>query len=422
MGTLLTVKLKHRTQTDRLLALILIMPFLLALMNEVLGLPWAIRYMVDIAWCLLLVYMLLSGRRGDQALGVWVWLFLIYTLFSYLPQWQSPLYYLWGMRNNFRFYAAFFAFAVFMKPEDVDDWLKLFDKLFWVDVVVSVYQFLILGIDGDQLGGLFSTETGGNGYTNIFFLIIVTKSIVFYLEKREKLGICLAKCAASLIVAAMAELKFYFVEFMLVIGLSVLFTNFTWRKLTVIVGGLAGVAACALLLTSLFPNFAGWFSVKWFLKVGSSDRGYTSSGDLNRLNAIAQINELWLQNGWQKIFGLGLGNCDTSTYELLQTPFNDSYHSMHYTWLSYAMLYLETGWIGLTFYWGFFVLVYFRILKIEKRSEGIARTYCRIARIMAVLCVGISIYNSSLRTEAGYMAYFVLAIPFTFSRTKRINK
>lgn len=405
--------IKKRSQTDLLTMVLLVFPFLFALLIEMIGLPWSIRYLMDIVWCLLLVYMVLSGRRGDQPLGIWIWLFLIYALLAYLPQWQSPLYYLWGMRNNFRFYAAFFAFASFLKAEDVKDYWKLMDKLFWVDILVSVYQFFALGINQDRLGGVFSTDVGGNGYTNIFFVIIVIKSIVFYLEKREKLGTCLAKCSAAMVVAAMAELKFFFVEFILVVALAVLFTSFSWRKPALIIGGIAGLAVCVPLLSSLFAGGdTDWFSVDWFLETAFSDRGYTSSGDLNRLTAISQINKLWLKNGWQQLFGLGLGNCDTASYAILNTPFFEAYGNMHYTWISYAMMYLETGWIGLVFYWGFFVLVYFRVRRIERKSDAAIRTYCRIARIMAILCVGISIYNSSLRTEAGYMAYFVLAVPF----------
>ena len=280
-------------------------------------------------------------------------------------------------------------------------------------------SFFVLGLDRDQLGGLFSTETGGNGYTNIFFLIIVTKSIIFYLEKREKLGTCLAKCGASLVIAAMAELKFFVVEFLIVLALAVLFASFSWRKLIVIIAGAVGVFVCLGLLTRLFSGMAGWFALGNILEIASSDRGYTSSGDLNRLNAIPQINELWLTTGWQRLFGLGLGNCDTSNFSVLNTPFFVSYGNMHYTWISYAMMYLETGWIGLFFYGGFFVLVYFQIRKIESRCDGVARIYCQIARILAVMYVGISVYNSSLRTEAGYMAYFVLAIPFAMYRQRR---
>lgn len=399
--------------------MLVFMPFTFGLLNSLLGLPWSIRYLLDVAWCLLLVYQLFSKCRGPQGIGIWVWLFLIYTLLTYIPQWQSPLYYLWGVRNNFRLYAAFCAFAIFLKPDTTDDYLRFFDKLFWIDVVVSLYQFFILQLDGDYLGGLFGTEKGGNGYTNIYFLIIVTRSIVQYLEKQEKMGACLAKCGAALVIAAMAEMKFFFVEFALVVAMAVLFTSFSWRKLTVIICSCAGILVCVALLTVWFPNFVGWFSLEWFLENAMSNKGYTSSGDLNRLNAIPRINELWLQNGWQRFFGLGLGNCDTASYAILNTPFFEAYGDMHYTWLSYAMMYLETGWIGLVFYWGFFVLVYFGILRIEKRSEGAVKSYCRICRIITVLCVAISIYNSSLRTEAGYMAYFVMAIPFALSRGNR---
>ena len=89
---------------------------------------------------------------------------------------------------------------------------------------------------------------------------------------------------------------------------------------------------------------------------------------------------------------------------------------MHYTWMSYATMYLECGWIGLIFYFGFFVLVYFKVLKIERNCSAGWKGYCRITRIVAVLCLIISVYNSSLRTEAGYMAYFVLAVPFAITK------
>lgn len=418
----LKIRLRRPTQTGSLLWILILMPFTFATLNELLGLPWALRYLMDVTWCLLLVYVAVSGRRGPQVLRIWIWLFLIYTFLTYLPQWQSPLYYLWGLRNNFRFYAAFFAVSAFLKQSDVDDYWKLFDKLFWVDTVVSLYQFFALGIDSDQLGGLFSTETGGNGYTNIFFLIIVTKSIVFYLEKREKIGVCLAKCGASLVIAAMAELKFFFLEFVIVIALAVLFTSFSWRKVTIIAVSVIGVLLGTAMLADLFGSDSDWFTLKWMYALASDDTGYTASGDLNRLTAIPQISELWLSNGWQQMFGLGLGNCDTSSFVFINTPFYEAFGNMHYTWISYAMMYLETGWIGLMFYWGFFVLAFFAIYRLERRCEGVSKYYCRIARIVAVLCVGISMYNSSLRTEAAYMAYFVLAVPFAMNRQQMKRK
>ena len=103
-------------------------------------------------------------------------------------------------------------------------------------------------------------------------------------------------------------------------------------------------------------------------------------------------------------------------FDFLNTPFYEAYGTMHYTWISYAMMYLECGWIGLIFYFGFFVLVYLSIRRIEKRCSGVATTYCRMGRILALMCMIIAIYNSSLRTEAGYMMYFALSVPFVMRR------
>ena len=425
MGKKLFFTIKKRTQTGWLMWLLIMMPFLFGTLNDLLGLPNLVRYVLDVAWCLLLVCLLLSNRSGqgirEKNLALWIVVFLLYAALVYVVQFQSLLYYLWGVRNNFRFYVAFFAFAAFLSQRDIEDYFKFFDVLFWINVAASLIQFFGLELTGDYRGGIFGTEQGCNGYTNVFFAIMVTKSIVFYLEKRETTWNCVTKCVAALLVAALAELKFFFVEFVIIFVLATLFTSFTWRKLWVIVGGFAAVIAFAALLTAVFPDFTDWFTVEWFLKAGTSDLGYTSSGDLNRLNAIPQINGLWLKDWGERIFGLGLGNCETSSFAFLNTPFFKANGDMHYSWLSYAFMYLECGWIGLIFYFGFFTLVYLRIRKLEKRSEGIAKTYCHVSRIVAVLCMLISVYNGSLRNEAGYMAYFVLAVPFVVCRSAKLS-
>ena len=420
MNIKLTLTIKKRTQAEWLMQLVVVLPFLFGTLNDLLGLPWAIRYILDGAWALLLVMICLNkvrqNKKGISLLMLWAILFFSYTLLVYIVQYQSFPYYLWGVRNNFRFFVVFFAFTTFLSERDITNCFKLFDVLFWANVAVSIVQFFALNYNGDYLGGIFGTEQGCNGYTNIFFVIVLTKDILFYLENKVKLPTCFLKCAAALWVAALAELKFFFVEFVIIIAFVSAFTKFSWRKLWVILGGAVGAFAFAALLSALFPNFANFFSFKFFFETGTSNDGYTGAGDLNRLDAITKINEMWLKTPWQRLFGLGLGNCDTSGFEIVNTPFYETYGDMHYTWLSYAFMYLECGWIGLMFYFGFFVLVYFAIRKIEKRSEGIAKTYCRMGRILAILCMIIAIYNASLRTEAGYMMFFALAVPFAMDR------
>ena len=413
----MTIKINRCSQAGSLLWLIIVLPFLFASLCELMKLPWAIRYVLDIAWIALLVLLRMHNKgKKTGLLFVWVLLFCIYTAVTYLVQYQSALYFLWGLRNNVRFFVAFFAFTTFLKPNDIRGCFKMFDVLFWINVVISLYQYFVLELSGDYLGGIFGTEKGANAYTNVFFLIMLVKDILFYLEKRQKPIPCILKCVAMLLVTALAELKFFFVEFILVLCFAVVFTKFTWRKILIILGGSAAVVLFASLLVTVFPEFEGFLSLERILEVTTSDKGYTSTGDLNRLNAISRINELWLKTPWQRLFGLGLGNCDTSSFNFLNTPFYEAYGTMHYTWISYAMMYLECGWIGLIFYFGFFVLVYLSIRRIEKRCSGVATTYCRMGRILALMCIIIAIYDSSLRTEAGYMTYFALSVPFVMRR------
>lgn len=414
-----TVTIKKRSQMWPLLWLLIFLPFCLGTLNDLLGLPYAIRYVLDITWVLLFVFMIYGNgfaQRGIRRISLWILLFLIMTLAVLPVQYQSPLYYLWGLRNNFRFYVAFFAFAVFLKADEIEDSLKWFDVLFWINIAVSIVQYFQYELRQDNLGGLFGSETGVNGFTNIFFLIVLTKSIVFYLERKEKVWNLVLKSVAALFVAALAEMKFFFVEFLLVIVLAVLFTNFTWRKLLVILGGGVAIVGFAALLTTVFPHWGQWFALEWFLETAMSDVGYTGSGDLNRLTAISQINELWLKHWTQRIFGKGLGNCDTASFAAFNTPFFKQHGDMHYNWMSHAMIYLETGYFGLIFFFGFFVMTYLGIRRIEKRSTGKVKTYCRMSRIVTVMCPIIALYNASLRGEAAYMVYFLLAIPFTLER------
>ena len=298
MKSKLTITIKKRSQPEWFSWFILIMPFLFGLLNTLLRLPWAIRYLIDVAW-VMLVFLLMRYRplkrlKEARGLVLWVCLFLICTLLVYLVQYQSGLYYLWGFRNNFRFYIAFFAFAAFLRSSDIDGLFRVMGKVFWLNVFISLFQFFAQGLQQDVLGGIFGVETGVNGYSNIFYVVVLTSSLILCFEKQEPLKSCVLKCGAALVVAALTELKFFFVEFALILALTSLYTKFTWRKLIMILGGAVGLVVCTALLMEIFPGFKGWFSFDRMLETAISDKGYTSSGDLNRLNSIPRINELWL--------------------------------------------------------------------------------------------------------------------------------
>ncbi|XZH07168.1 hypothetical protein ACSW93_11775 [Clostridium perfringens] len=411
----LKIKYKKRSQNERLVEFILFFPFLFAIFEQLFHIPNLERYLIDICWMVLFLKMFLSKNcnisKQSKILKKWIICFLVFTAVTYLFQYQSIFYYIWGVRNNFRFYIFFFGCIAYLKIKNIESYLELLDKIFYINFIISLFQYFILGIRQDFLGGIFGVEAGCNGYLNIFQVIIISKSIIYYLNKKETLFKCVIKCSMALVIAACAELKFFFIEFIIIVILAILVTKFTWRKIVIIIATIIGVSLGISLLIHIFPNFKEVMSIQGLLESASSDKGYTSSGDMNRLTAITISNKLFLKTYIMRILGLGLGNCDHSNFDFLNTPFYKAYNLLHYDWLSTSYIYLEMGIIGLTFFFGFFVIIYL-IITTRIKKNNINIVYAQLAKIIAVMCIVIGIYNSTLRTEAAYMLYFILAIPF----------
>lgn len=413
----MVLRYERKQQPVRLLWMMLGLLFSFGTMTDLLQLPEAVRYSLDPVWLILLLLMArFSGEicwKEVRGLLCWVLGFFLVSLAGMLVRYQSALYYLWGLRNQFRGYVIFFAAAVFWTRQEENRFWSVMERLFWADILVSLIQFF-LGYRQDFLGGLFGVYSGVNTYTNLFFAIVVSHSLVSCLAGREEMLSCGCKCAAALAVAAMAELKFFFGEFGVILVLAVVFSEASARKFWVVSGGIGAVLAGAALLTALFPGWGDWFSPETFWQVATDPRGYTASGDLNRLTAVSEINRRFFHGFWEKVFGFGLGNCELSGFSFLTTPFAREYRHLHYHWMSVAFVYLETGWLGLCFFFGFFVLVFWRGKALEKR--GFDPVSCRTARILAVVCFLTGIYNASLRSEPGYLAYFVLGSTFAAGR------
>lgn len=409
-----------RTVPQYLTMFIFIMPFLLSFLTTFLGLPSILKYTIDVAWVFIVVIALckshITFNRQLYPMVLLVGAFALYTLVVYLFNYQSIIYYLWGFRNNFRFYVAFFAFAILFTEDDVDGCFKLLDVIFWIDVVVSLYQFFVLGLSWDYLGGIFGTDTGCNASTLIFFTIIVSRSVLQYMNHQENIFYCIAKCATALIVGAMAELKFFSIIFVLIMLMATLLTSFTWRKFAIIMIAGVLIVFSGSLLTAFFGE-SSQLSLEKIIEIVTKDN-YSSQNDLSRFSAVSTISETILVEPYQKLFGLGLGNCDTSSFAICNTPFYLSHGYLHYTWFSSSFMFLETGYLGLTIYMSFFVLNLISAIKTLRRQDK-NKLYSQMAIIMSIVCMILVFYNSSLRTETAYIAYFIMALPYVCAKTQK---
>lgn len=408
------IYIKKRSFSEWLALVVLIFPFLFGLTLEVFGLPSFIRFFIDA----ILIYFLvlfaykkaLVFRRSLAPIIGFIAIFFVYTLLVYCFNFQSPFYYIWGVRNNFRFYVAFLVFTFFVDESFAESIFKLFDFLFWVNAIVSVIQFMFMGISQDDLGGLFGSTGSTNAYTLVFFIIVIGKSLLAVFEGLERPLYCVLKCITSLIIAAMAEMKFYYFVFIFLLLLTSILTRFSRRKLVVLAVSAAGVIVGSIFLTYMFDEFKDFLSMDKVLEYATSEH-YSSENDINRLSAIATLMKNYVTQPLQQIFGMGLGNCDLSELSIFESVFHQKYSFLHYSWFTSAMIFLENGFVGIAVYLSFFIICLKRAVSQLKKGQG-NKLFNQLAIIMAIMCFVLFFYNSSLRIESGYMIYFVLALPF----------
>lgn len=409
--------IKKRTFPEWLAYYIFIMPFFLSFLLDFLGLPGFIKYTIDAAWVLAALLILLRKKVAfNRDLIPFIVIpsaFFVYTVICYIFNFQSVLYYLWGFRNNFRFYFAFIIFCMFFTEDDIKNCLKFLDILFWINAIVTVFQFFVLGYNQDYLGGIFGVDRGCNAYTIVFFAIVISRSILLFMSKKEGFVLCFAKIAVALIISAMAELKFFFIVFFVIILLSTFLTSFSWRKFLALFFAAFFIMVASSILTYTFGEGSSITFSKLF-EIATAEN-YSSNDDLGRLTAIPTLSRTILSDISDRLFGLGLGNCDYSNFDIFNTPFYQIYGDLHYVWFSAVFMFLETGYAGLTLFVLFFVLCF--VISFVKKKNNSNPLYCQMSMIMSVLCMLIILYNASLRTEVGYMVYFVLAMPLIQSKT-----
>ena len=417
------IYIKKRSFPEVLVSLVVLFPFIMAFLLEFLNVPNFIKYAVDAIYICAFVYINFRKntyiKRELAPFAVFILCFFLYNLIIYLFNYQSAFYFLWGVRNNFRFYIAFLLFATVFNGEDIQGFFKFADIVFWVNAAVTMFQFFVLGLRQDYLGGIFGAEKGCNAFTILFLVIVVGKSMLLFMNKEQKAVECFLKCGVSLLIAAMAELKFFFILFVIILVFSAVMTKFSFRKVVLLMVAAALLMGASLLLPIIFGSNRV-LSIENIIETITATN-YSTARDLGRFTAIPKISSNFLTGFFDKLFGLGLGNCDTSSFDICNSPFYRSHAYLNYNWFSSAFLFLETGYVGLLTYLSFFAICFLCARRFSKQGRA-NPLFCRMSMLMSLICVIMVFYNSSLRTEVAYMAFFVLAAPFSGTAQDDLNR
>jgi len=159
----------------------------------------------------------------------------------------------------------------------------------------------------------------------------------------------ISKLIIMMILSSYAEIKIFYIEMIIILSVGMLITKFSWKKVLIIAIGILSIGIGYKILVIVYPNVD--MSVEGLFDYATNSQGYTSSDDFNRFNFMSAVNDRYLISWFDRVFGLGMGNCDYATGKAIVTsPFYIQNEHTHYYWMSSIFMYLENGWLGLLFF------------------------------------------------------------------------
>lgn len=385
---------------------------------EILPVLSPLKFLSDVL-IFFLVYFILMKRKVESRniffLYIKLILFFLFatTFISYFFHYENVLFYFWGTKNLFKYFIFWFACVLFLKKEDFFLFVKINIVLLFINTLIMTYQGLILQLYCDNVGGLWGTITGVNLYTNIHLLVTNIIAIVLFTTKRTSFFFVLLIILCSFLQAAVAELKFFFIEFLLIILLNFIICKNKLRSFSLISIGIICLSIGFIWLLYFYDNLQDFFNLSTMLSY--SEESYAARGSgLDRTTALPLISTLFLTSIDTFLFGIGLGNAEFTT---LYTPYFVKYYGFYNQHLfSHAMLFLETGLIGLILYCSFFIMISIHSWINKNKIE------CCVSFILSTVVLVLISYNQSMRLDSALLVFPFLAFPFISSKRLDTNK
>ena len=381
-----------------------------------LGLPSVANYVCDGLLLLTMLFALRRPRegyvpsRGLRPVAMALLFFWVIATVSALLNAVSPVLYVWACRNTFRLFGILFCCVRLLDRDDVFGLVKFFIVFFWINLVVCAYQYFVLGTGQDNTNGLFGTGSGGNAMMVILMFAVSALCLFGYSSRRKSMAELIATLAACCFLAAIAELKVYYVLLALLIGLSVILNKPSFRNVAIVAFSLVALFAGVQLLETYNPDFVGFFSFDSIIE-STSEGGYSSEGTLNRLSAVETLDVMFMNGAAERAFGLGFGAGQFTQF--FESPLYTIWGEvLHWTWFTDAAVFLETGYVGLAVYVAIFAIVAVQAVRMRRRTGSDCWLVSACASI-AVLCLVLIVYNCSLTVDPScYFIGVVLAFPY----------
>ena len=342
--------LNHRIGTKDLLAAEFILLIVVGFLSNIGVLPGATSYVFDvvnIALLFLSLRKLGAATREVRFFNIAVIALLAFDVSTAVVNFVAPQYAFWQAISFTRPFVWVYLLLIYWDRCDAVRFLNFLFHLQWANVLFVLFEYFVLGLFQDNIGGFFGTEAGCNGPLNVYLCIVCAWGLSRYLGKKMRIAPVVATMLASLLIAAVAELKFFFVEFAIIAIIVVLYSKPSWKTFLVL-GAIAVIASIGLrIFAQVNPqNYQILIDPKSMLD--AADNTDLSSGyGISRAHSFKQINTMFFRDDTlTNLIGFGLGSASNSSIDFFSTTFFALYGYLHYYYLSSAMLFIQTGYVG----------------------------------------------------------------------------
>lgn len=395
--------LNYRFTMADFLAIEFVLLFVVNFLSNIGRIPSALTYVFDVVnICILLANIRLVGAKtkGEWFFNLPVILFAVVALASGLVNLIAPQFVIWQAISFSRIFVWIYLFRIFWDLNYLKSFMGFIYKLQFFNVFFVLVQYFVMGLFQDNIGGLFGVERGCNGILNVYLCIVVTWGLNLYLAKKGKLIGLIFTVLSSLLIAAVAELKFFFVEFLLIVVLSIIFARFSRKTVFSIV-------AIALLISVALGIFAQINPLQYKTLVNfdelltEADNSNIETGyGISRLNAFTQISEQFFKNDPFTMFiGFGFGSASQSSIPFFCAPFYYFYGWLNYYFLTSAMVFIQLGYLGVALFFAPLILLGAELLINRGR---LAKTNCLgdggFAFVLCALFLLNCLYNNTAVT------------------------
>lgn len=406
--------MKIKVSAKNIIKFIIFFSIAVSSLSSEIGLPQSLFYINDILLCLVLclyykklnVFKKLNLKGINYILVILISVILIGIIGNLVPLQMI----LWGMRNTFRGILFLFLCVACLNYDDVSSILELFIKLQYLNFALGIYQYFVLGLKQDTVGGIFGH---GNGNALCIFCVIVCSyTIINYMNEKVGLGSMLFCIISSFILAGLAEEKFLIFEIIITIILALALSKKSFIKLAIIPVFILmifyGLQISEILLPGIMKQIT---SVNYIEKYVTAS--WLGSYYIPRIGSYSFISDrIFHGNMFWKLFGLGMGNCDTSSFGFLQSYYYNRYGFMNYRWIFQQWTIMENGIVGFLSFVLFFIVIIFYLFKIRKKFVGREKCIIDTSIITAIISIITMWMNNTLKVDTSYIPYFVIASGF----------